>query len=151
MRASIDLEAGMADCPVFPLPETEAIERLTADLRRTSAVFDALIVRYGELHLAFRHFGLALWGSGNLDGAAQLFSMALRISSSDAALWRDLAHVLQAVGRQEAAMACVLRSLWIDLRSAASWLLFGNLTQVSAPTDAELAFRRAVDLQPDLA
>lgn len=148
---AIDLEARMADRAVFPLPEIEAVERLMADLKRTSAAFEALVVRYGDPRQALRHFGLALWGGGDLAGAAQLFSAALRILPSDAPLWRDLAHVLQAAGRNDGAMACVLRALHADPRSAASWLLFGSLAQADAPLDAELAFRKAVDIQPDLA
>lgn len=133
------------------LPDRASVDRLHAELSRQIRDFATLVLRYGNQSQEFRHFGLVHWNAGHLPDAMQLFLSALRLTPGHAALWRDLACVCQRLGLAAKAQAAIGQALDLDPTSAAAWLMRGTIAQESGLEDPEAAFRKAVDLQPDLA
>ncbi len=117
-------------------------------LRHGSVEFRELEARYGATGPALRHMGLGAWQSGNLDVAAELMQSALAYDPANASVWRDLAFIRDAQGDSTGARAAIVNALTHDDSHAPSWLILGRLQP--EPSEAEAAFRRALELDPDL-
>lgn len=133
------------------LPDRGEVDRLVSDLHQASADFRTLVQRYGEVPSALRHFGLIRWQLGEVPGAIEIFKAALSLTPGNAALWRDLAGVLDGAGETQLAVGCIRRSMASVADDPRSWLTLANLSSRAGREDeAETAFQRAIVLDPTL-
>ncbi len=133
------------------LPAADEVARLVSRLRASSATFNALLQRYGQVSPALRHHGLIQWTAGEIGDAVESFRAALRLTPDDADLWRDLAGTEDAAGRPAEALTAVGMALHHRPDDARSWLLCAGLRdRAGAQGEAEAAFRRAIALDPGL-
>jgi predicted TPR repeat methyltransferase/Flp pilus assembly protein TadD len=143
------LEAGLS-LP-FILPTLIEAEGAVAALRSLHQPFDRLLTQMPP-EKALRHFGLALWQAGQADAAMHAFRAAIALAPEDAAIWSDLANLFFATGRLSEAQISVELSLSKNVAQPQAWLLLATiLNGAHKYGEAEHAFRRALDYDPNLA
>ena len=136
-------EVGQQQAHSFALRRTEGLRQESAEFRRLEG-------RYGAPGPALRHMGLAAWQAGALEIAVELMQCALAYTPDDGATWRDLAFILDGLGRLDGAREAILNALSHDETHAPSWLILGRLQAATgAPADALAAFRKALALDAD--
>jgi predicted TPR repeat methyltransferase len=135
----------------FTLPAPAEIEGAVAAWRTLYQPLDRLLVQLPP-DKALRRFGIALWKAGEVAAAVQVLTAAAALAPEDAATWRDLANALSVAGRSDDAQFAIEASIAKDAAQPQGWLLLATLLNGAHKyPDAERAFRRALEQDPNLA
>jgi protein O-GlcNAc transferase len=88
---------------------------------------------------------------GDLAGAVAAYEKLLEIDPGHAGALGNLAAALRRSGRTQEALDCYRRAAADAAAPAAVWFNYGNLlTELQQPEEAERAFRRALEIDPEL-
>ncbi len=134
------------------LPAVADIHQSLPAWRAEHPPLDVMLSGDTRLAQALRSTGIQQWGVGRLETAIRYLSAAAALEPECAPVWGDLAGAYYAMNRLEEAQACLLTSLDKNCMQPSAWLLLGTIrSQAEDAHRAEIAFLRALDLDPQLA
>jgi predicted TPR repeat methyltransferase/Flp pilus assembly protein TadD len=142
----------IGDVMAFALPALAEIETAVAMWRGVNQSLDRQLSMQVPAEKALRHFGLSLWGAGEVAAAIHVLMAAATLAPNDVALWSDLANAFYSAGRPEDAQAAIEIALAKEAAQPQGWLLLATiLNGAHKYEEAERAFRRALMHDPRLA
>ncbi len=137
------------DCRVALMLRSRAREAL-ADLPAAIADLRDAIVRYPDDARLRNALGILLADTGDVRGAVDEFSTAVRLDAGYARAWNNLGNALRADGRVAEAAAAVRRAIAAQPDYALAWSNLGTMLQdLGDEAGAREALRRALALKPD--
>src|SRR5271154_6060347 len=95
----------------FALPALSEIETAVAMWRAVNQPLDRQLSLQVPAEKALRHFGLSLWGAGEVAAAIHVLMAAASLAPDDVAIWSDLANAFYAAGRPDDAQVAIEISL----------------------------------------
>ncbi|HOT04424.1 MAG TPA: tetratricopeptide repeat protein [Methanolinea sp.] len=106
------------------------------------------VLQIGEKAGYYARIGMETAGSGNYALALGYFDQALKEMPGYAAVWREKANCLDAMGRCEEAIRCYDQSIQIDPGDAETWFDKGlTLKKIGNDDEAFRCMSRGVDLE----
>jgi tetratricopeptide (TPR) repeat protein len=150
--SQLDLFAGLLvirdDASRLTSPNGQLLIDLTDEAETISTI--ALRLSQSDADEAFES-AAALEQAGDLEEAARAYWAYLSQFGPEVAACFNLANVLAALGKTEAAVERYRQAVEIDPQYAAAWSNLGNAVATLGEVDEALdAWRRAVEIDPDL-